>query len=81
MAEKTAVAKRWPVRDYRIEDGSLFASCAASRCDVSAIIDWQAYAPERNATASGRSSYEVTVEDLQGTLVVTRENGQTIQRN
>lgn len=81
VAEKTAVAKRWPVRDYRIEDGSLFASCAASRCDVSAIIDWQAYAPERNATASGRSSYEVTVEDLQGTLVVTRENGQTIQRN
>jgi hypothetical protein len=35
---------------------------------------------ERSATASGRSSYEVTVEVVQGALVVTWENGRTLQR-
>lgn len=81
IAEKTAVAARWPIRDYRIEPGSLSSICGAQECRISAVIVWDARAPDRNASASGRSSCDVTVRLLGGSPVVVEESGRTLRRD
>ncbi len=81
ISEKEKFAKRWPLRQYFVEPGSARISCTSTGCTVASIINWNARSPERNAQASGRSTWELVLMRFAGRLLISSETGKTISRN
>jgi hypothetical protein len=81
MAEKWTFAQRWPVRNYRVEPGSVQIDCTSEGCAVSSVISWAAASPERGASASGRSTWNLVLVKLGEKLVITGESGKTLSRD
>lgn len=81
MLEKETFARRWPIRDYRVEPGSVYVACTSQGCVVDSVITWAAASPERAAKASGRSTWTLTLVSTDKGLKITGENGETLKRN
>ena len=81
VSEKEKFAKRWPLRQYFVEPGSAKISCTLAGCMVTSIINWSARSPERNAQASGRSTWDLVLMRFGGRLLISSETGKTISRN
>ena len=81
MAEKETFAKRWPIRNYRVEVGSIRINCRLDSCVVDSVISWAAASPQRGAQASGRSTWTLVLVASSGQLRIVSENGKTLQRD
>lgn len=82
IRDKEAFVNRWPQRDYRLEPGSLTASCheATRRCNVVYSVTWEARSPQRNARSAGRSRVDIVLEYRASGFVIVEENGSVLQR-
>ncbi|MGO4909823.1 hypothetical protein ACEN2J_15980 [Pseudorhodobacter sp. W20_MBD10_FR17] len=81
MADKKAFAKRWPIRDYLVEPGSVRMDCSSEGCAIESTIAWVAASPQRGAKASGRSTWTLLLVASGGTLKIASEGGKTLKRN
>ena len=82
IRDKEAFVNRWPQRDYRLEPGSLTASCheATRRCNVAYDLTWEARSPQRNARSAGRSRVDIVLEYRAPGFVIVEETGRVLQR-
>lgn len=78
MAEKRAFAERWPVRNYTAQPEGMEVRCIESGCLVAAFVNWEAYSPERNKSASGVAWYGLAFEVETGLIVL--EDGKSKKR-
>jgi hypothetical protein len=64
-ADKKSFAERWPLRRYRIREGSIDISCNPrdryGECNVHVIVDWSVENPDRNTARNGASAYDFGV--------------------
>jgi hypothetical protein len=81
MVEKETFARRWPIRDYQVEPGSVYVACTSQGCVVDSVITWAAASPERGAKASGRSAWKLILISSANGLKITGESGKTLKRN
>lgn len=81
VSEKEKFALRWPIRQYQVEPGSVKISCNLTECLVNSVISWAANSPERDARASGRSTWNLVLLRFGGRLLISAETGKTISRN
>ena len=82
IQDKEAFVNRWPQREYRLEPGSLAASCreVTRRCNVVYSVTWEARSPQRNARSAGRSRVDIVLEYRASGFVIVEENGSVLQR-
>jgi hypothetical protein len=81
ISEKHEFAERWPIRSYKPEEDSFVVNCTATTCTANGFVDWRAFSPARNQTASGISSYVLTLEiTSDGTPRIVAESGSVITR-
>lgn len=81
MVEKETFARRWPIRDYWVEPGSVYVDCTSQGCVVDSVINWSAASPERAAKASGSSTWTLVLVSSDNGLKITGESGKTLKRN
>jgi len=81
MVDKKTFASRWPIRDYKVEPGSVRVNCTSQGCVVNSLIAWTAASPERGAKASGRSTLTLLLVNSADGLKIAAESGKTIKRN
>ena len=73
MVEKFQFALRWPVRDYKIEEGSVSVDCNAKGCLVISYIVWSTASPEQGKAASGRASLTLLLQASEGDFKIVDE--------
>lgn len=78
IAEKSAFAERWPVRQYTAHPDGMEIKCIESGCLVAAFVNWEAYSPERNKSASGVAWYGLAFDVETGLIVL--EDGKSKKR-
>lgn len=78
IAEKSAFAERWPVRYYTAQPDGMEIRCIESGCLVAAFVNWEAYSPERNKSASGVAWYGLAFDVETGLIVL--EDGKSKKR-
>lgn len=81
LSEKRNFAERWPLRQYAVVPGTVFASCAADLCTVSANVEWDARSPARGAVSRGLAFHQLTLRLRGGTFVVIGEDGRVLKRH
>lgn len=79
VADKRAYFKRWPERAYRVEPGSITATCNRSLCEVSGLYSWAVRSLARNRQASGTASFSYTIETTAGMRIIG-ENSEVLSR-
>lgn len=77
LHDKQTFAERWPLRFYHVEENSLSASCNASLCTVTGLVDWFAKSTVRRKSASGIANFAVVVDVSRGR--VTSEESKVIK--
>lgn len=82
MAEKGRFVRRWPVRRYALQAGSLRTACNAqsATCQVRAIFDFRAENPARGARSQGVSELVLTIDVGGARPVIVAENSRVLQR-
>jgi hypothetical protein len=78
IAEKRAFAERWPVRRYTAQPEGMEIRCIVSGCLVAAFVNWEAYSPERNESASGVAWYGLAFDVETGLIIL--EDGKSKKR-
>ncbi len=82
MKQQFAFAKRWTVRNYTLQPGSLNVTCnaATSSCHATGIINWDVSSAERNQRSIGTASFDYQLLLTNGTFILTEELGSVINR-
>lgn len=81
LKQKADYLRRWPIRLYSVEPGSVAAQCDQnSFCRVSGIIDWSTSSDERDASADGKASFEIATVRHDSEPVIVAENSRVIAR-
>lgn len=78
LAEKATYVDRWPMRSSVVQPDSVVSSCAAGRCRVSGMYEWQVFDPKRKKQASGSAQFVYEI-DMSGLRIVV-EDGKVISR-
>ncbi|MFC6496501.1 ATP-dependent Clp protease proteolytic subunit [Gemmobacter lanyuensis] len=78
MDEKRTFAERWPVRQYTAQPEGMEIRCLESGCLVAAFVNWEAFSPERNKSASGVAWYGLGFDARTGLIVL--EDGKSQKR-
>jgi hypothetical protein len=63
--EKERFARRWPVRRYSHQPGTMRVSCrrwSAQQCMVRSVINWRTANPTRRARSAGSSRFEQGIQ-------------------
>jgi len=82
LRDKRALARRWPNRRYRLLPGSESARCNRdqSRCTVTAVLDWRARSPQRDARANGAATLWLDLTRRGRVLKIVAEGGNVLAR-
>jgi uncharacterized caspase-like protein len=63
LKDKEKYVARWPVRSYRVRNGSIQTTCdiAASRCRIAGLVDFSLSNPAKNRNTQGTSTFDFGV--------------------
>lgn len=81
MAEKRAFAKRWPLRNYIMDESTLSISCISQTCNATSVIQWEARSVERRAHSKGWARLSVELSFEGGRPLVISEDGEVLRRD
>lgn len=81
LEEKRVFAKRWPIRNYVVDESTLSVSCIDMICNATAAVRWNASSPERNAQSSGWARFAIEVSFRGDAPVIVSEDGEVIKRD
>jgi len=86
MKIEGAFVKRWPIRIYTIEPGSLSVNCIdqTSTCYASGIVEWDDSSVARDARSKGVANFDFELQDRpengQNQFTLVSESGSVISR-
>ncbi|PHR87062.1 MAG: hypothetical protein COA78_37440 [Blastopirellula sp.] len=62
MQDKRRYFDRWPSRDYRLQNDTIFTDCSGKQvCTISGYFDWSVQSEERGKKAAGTASFEYAI--------------------
>lgn len=77
MDTKEQFARRWPVRLYRIRDGSLRISCStADVCKAAGVLNWKASSSANSRYSSGTATFSFILDNG----LIIEEHGRVLSR-
>lgn len=81
LASKRSFIGRWPKRSYLVRPASLTATCQATMCNVSGIVDWDVQSETRNARTTGTAQFALDVDFGGDVALIVGENGNVLNRS
>lgn len=82
MADKLALAQRWPERDYRLDRAASVATCASpASCLVEGEVVWASRTPDGARRSGGRARVLMGLERINGRFAIVREDGEVVERD
>jgi hypothetical protein len=80
LKDKLSFFRRWPIRQYRVDEQSLVVSCNDLVCSVSGNASWSMAAPQRNAVSDGVARFSLTITTSEIPKIVA-EQSSVVSRN
>jgi TPR repeat protein len=85
IAEQKGFNDRWPIRQYKMQQGSLQINCdeQSLTCSAKGLLDFDSRSPARNQRSSGVATfeYELKFASLEAPPNITLEAGEVRTRN